>query len=180
MTKLNNTQERLFISSIILLIGALTAIDIIEDLIGGKPLEHLGLDIAVALASFFVVIYLLLKMKSEREKIATLYKEQKYLVDITANLKTELKNQSHILVNGLSQMIDQEFENWALSPAEREVAMFLLKGLSASEMANIRGSSEKTIRHQITSIYKKAGLKGRQELQAFFLEDLLQSGPGHE
>lgn len=172
-----SNKERIIVSLVITIIGALTAIDVIEDFLDGKKLEHLGLDLAVAFASFFLVGYVLNRYRSEQQKLLLSYKEKKVLEEITSNLRQDLANQSKILVSGLGTMIDQEFENWQLTNAEREVAMFLIKGLSAAEMSDIRGSREKTIRHQITSIYKKANLKGRQELQAYFLEDLLSSGP---
>ncbi|MGE3975871.1 MAG: helix-turn-helix transcriptional regulator, partial [Bdellovibrionales bacterium] len=48
-----------------------------------------------------------------------------------------------------------------------------LKGLSLKEIAGVRNTTEKTARVQSTAIYSKAGLSGRSELSAFFLEDLL-------
>jgi DNA-binding NarL/FixJ family response regulator len=48
----------------------------------------------------------------------------------------------------------------------------LLKGLSHKEVAIIRDVSDATIRQQARSIYQKAGVAGRHELAAFFLEDL--------
>jgi DNA-binding NarL/FixJ family response regulator len=59
------------------------------------------------------------------------------------------------------------------SPAEREVGLLLLKGLSHKEIAGVLDKSERTVRQQSLGIYKKAGLAGRAELSAFFLEDLL-------
>jgi DNA-binding NarL/FixJ family response regulator len=43
------------------------------------------------------------------------------------------------------------------------------------EIADIRQTQEKTVRTQATTIYKKSGLSGRQELSAFFLEDILST-----
>jgi len=176
LVKSNN--ERIVVTTVLTIIGILTAVDILQDYLSGKQLEHLGLDLTVAFASFFVVGYILNRYRTEQVKLIATHKEKKVLEEITRNLRKDLSNQSKILVSGLGTIIDEEFENWNLTNAEREVAMFLLKGLSAAEMAEIRGSSEKTIRHQITSIYKKSQLKGRQEFQAYFLEDLLGSGPG--
>ena len=51
--------------------------------------------------------------------------------------------------------------------------MLLLKGLSHKEIAAIRNVGEATVRQQAGSIYRKAGLEGRRDLAAFFLEDLL-------
>jgi DNA-binding NarL/FixJ family response regulator len=53
------------------------------------------------------------------------------------------------------------------------VASLLLKGLSHKEIAEVRRVSEATARQQARAVYKKAGLSGRNELAAFFLEDLL-------
>ncbi|MBT3235902.1 MAG: hypothetical protein HN353_08120 [Bdellovibrionales bacterium] len=83
------------------------------------------------------------------------------------------KNESKKYIDGLSQVIDQQFNSWLLSPGEKDIAMLLLKGLTTREIASIRNTKEKTIRQQATSIYKKANISGRQELAAFFLEDLL-------
>lgn len=74
---------------------------------------------------------------------------------------------------GLGEAIDRQFERWGLSPAEREVGLLMLKGLSHKEVAGVRQTSEITIRQQALAVYRKSGLKGRSELSAFFLEDLL-------
>ena len=37
----------------------------------------------------------------------------------------------------------------------------------------MRGAGERTVRQQALAVYAKAGLAGRAELAAFFLEDLL-------
>lgn len=74
---------------------------------------------------------------------------------------------------GLGAAIDSSFADWQLTPAESEVALLLLKGLSHKEVASARDSSERTVRQQARSVYRKAGLGGRACLSAFFLEDLL-------
>ena len=71
------------------------------------------------------------------------------------------------------QTIDAQLSNWNLSVSEKEVAFLLLKGMSLKELAEIRKTTEKTARAQSIAIYSKAGLAGRSELSAFFLEDLL-------
>lgn len=77
------------------------------------------------------------------------------------------------LTSGLGAAIDRQLENWGLSHAEQEVALLLLKGLSHKEIAEVRGTGEATVRQQSAAIYRKAGLEGRHDLAAFFLEDLL-------
>lgn len=86
--------------------------------------------------------------------------------------------EAETLLRGLSEQIDRQFADWGLTPAEREVALLMLKGLRHKEIASVRETSERTVRQQALTIYKKAGLDGRTDLAAFFLEDLLQpSGP---
>lgn len=77
------------------------------------------------------------------------------------------------LIKGLSQGIATQFEKWDMTAAEKEVGLLILKGMSYKEIAILRNVSEKTVRQQAHSIYKKAKLSGRAALSAFFLEDLL-------
>lgn len=73
----------------------------------------------------------------------------------------------------LRRMIDQQFQEWGLSQSEKEIALFLIKGLSMKEIADLRKTSDTTVRQQASVIYKKSNTSGRQELSAFFLEDIL-------
>ena len=83
------------------------------------------------------------------------------------------KEQSRKFLDGLSLAIDHQLSEWKLTVSEKEVAFLLLKGLSLKEIATARNTSEKTARAQSIAIYAKAGVSGRSELSAFFLEDLL-------
>jgi DNA-binding CsgD family transcriptional regulator len=76
----------------------------------------------------------------------------------------------------LSQVIDTQFSAWALTPAERDVAFLALKGLDVAEIAGLRGAAQGTVRAQLTKIYAKAGVSGRAQFAAFFVEDLLGEG----
>jgi DNA-binding CsgD family transcriptional regulator len=81
------------------------------------------------------------------------------------------KLQSHI--NGLRAGLDSQFMGWALTGAEREVGLLILKGLNHKEIGTVRDTSEATVRQQAQSIYRKAGLPGKTAFCAYFLEDLL-------
>lgn len=83
------------------------------------------------------------------------------------------KREAGELLAGLGAAIDVQFDRWTLSPAEREVALLLLKGLSHKEIANVRHVGEATVRQQAQAVYRKSGLANRNDLAAFFLEDLL-------
>lgn len=51
-----------------------------------------------------------------------------------------------------------------LTPAEREVFALALDGLSDSQIASIRRTSLRTTGNQLSSIYRKLGIRGRREL----------------
>jgi DNA-binding CsgD family transcriptional regulator len=76
-------------------------------------------------------------------------------------------------LEGLGDAIDAQFREWQLTPAEREVALLLLKGYSHKHVASATSRSERTARQHATAVYQKAGLASRAELAAYFLEDLL-------
>jgi DNA-binding CsgD family transcriptional regulator len=78
------------------------------------------------------------------------------------------KTEASDVLRGLGAAIDAQFGRWGLSSAEREVALLLLKGLAHKEIAEVRQTSEKTVRQQSLAVYRKAGLSGRAELSAFF------------
>lgn len=75
-------------------------------------------------------------------------------------------------LEAFSLKIKKQFSQWGLTIAESEVALELLKGFSHKEIANIRNSSEKTVRLQSAMVYRKACLDGRAQLSAFFLAGL--------
>ena len=71
-------------------------------------------------------------------------------------------------------LLAERFDEWGLTPAERDVALFAIKGLSTSEIAGLRGTSEGTIKAQTNAIYRKAGVTGRPQLLSLFIEELMR------
>ena len=74
---------------------------------------------------------------------------------------------------GFARAVNERFDLWGLTAAEREIALRLLKGHSHKQIAFETGRSERTVRQHAVSVYQKSGLGGRAELAAFFLDDLL-------
>lgn len=83
------------------------------------------------------------------------------------------RRRARSLLRGLGEQIDRQFEEWELTPSEKEVALLLVKGYSHKKIAAMTDRSERTARQHAGSVYSKAGLSGRHELAAFFLEDLM-------
>ena len=71
-------------------------------------------------------------------------------------------------------LLEERFTLWGLTPAERDVALFAIKGLSTAEIATLRQTSEGTVKAQTNAIYRKAGVSGRPQLLSLFIDDLLQ------
>ncbi|SHI82097.1 helix-turn-helix transcriptional regulator [Wenxinia saemankumensis] len=77
-----------------------------------------------------------------------------------------------------ARLVEGQFESWGLTPAERDVGFFALKGLDVAEIATLRGAAQGTVRAQLARIYAKAGVSGRAQFAAWFVEDLLDGGAG--
>jgi DNA-binding CsgD family transcriptional regulator len=87
---------------------------------------------------------------------------------------------ARLALEGLGQAIDERFRAWGLTPAERDVALRLLKGHSHKHIARDTARSDRTVRQHAAAVYEKAGLAGRAELAAFFLEDVMLPAPDRE
>ncbi len=79
-------------------------------------------------------------------------------------------------LEGIRAEMENQFHAWALTAAEREVGLLILKGLNHKQIAALRKTSEATVRQQAQAIYRKAGLPGKTAFSAYFLEDLLAPG----
>lgn len=164
-----NKRERIVITVILLLISLMTVVDLVKDWYQGVAMWHVVIEGCVALMALVGVYYL---MKGTFTLKKSLIKQQ----HISARLKEESAHwraSSKRFLQGLSQSIDAQLNQWQLTKSEKEVAFLLIKGFSLKEIAEYRDTAEKTTRTQATSIYAKSGLTGRSQLAAFFLEDLL-------
>lgn len=72
-----------------------------------------------------------------------------------------------------TKVIENYFQNLDLTPAETDVAWFLLKGMSLTEIAEIRGTRTGTIKAQCTAIYRKANVGSKAQLFSLVVEDVL-------
>ena len=62
--------------------------------------------------------------------------------------------------------------DWGLSQAEADVAIFVAKGFSNSEIAEMRGSAVATVKSQLGRIYNKSGLESRFQLIGFVTDEV--------
>lgn len=154
---------------ILAVITVVMGADVAADYAIGQPPWHVRLEILVTALGLVGLAMLLSDLRRTRAHAAGL---RRGLAQAEADAQ-RWRAEAQQVLRGLGQAIDQQFARWALTTAEREVALLLLKGLSHKEVAGLRDTSERTVRQQALGIYRKAGLGGRTELAAFFLEDLL-------
>lgn len=72
-----------------------------------------------------------------------------------------------------TEIVHQYFTELGLTEAETEVAWLIVKGLSLTDIAGLRGTAEGTVRVQSTAVYRKAGVNSKTQLMALIVEDLL-------
>lgn len=75
-------------------------------------------------------------------------------------------------------LLAERFEEWGLTPAEKDVALFAIKGMSTGEISVLRNTSEGTVKAQTNAIYRKAGVSGRSQLLSLFIDDLMRDEDG--
>ncbi len=85
----------------------------------------------------------------------------------------QLEDQIKVASGAFSEVMEMRFSTWALTSAEREVAILAIKGFSIAEMADLRETKQGTIKSQCAAVYKKADVAGRLQLLSIFLDDLM-------
>ena len=143
--------------------------DLIEETLEGTSLVHRSIEFVLVSAALLT----LLRIFKQTKALETAYRQSEASLSSASQEAEKWKENATQYILGLSQAIDAQLKVWQLTPAEMEIALLLLKGLGLKEIAFIRETSERTVRQQAQAVYQKAGLAGRAELSAFFLEDLL-------
>lgn len=149
--------------------GTLAGFDLYHDLIYHAPWSHILLEMTMTLASVFAALVLLVGIS---EVVSDAFKRFELNEAQSQQEISQLEGQNKRLMAELSERIFSQFELWQLTEAEVEIGFLLIKGYSLKEIAGFRHTSERTVREQARKIYQKAGLGGRSELSAIFLEDL--------
>lgn len=151
------------------MVTGFVAVDLAADLIAGMTSLHVVLEIGALCVALLGVAGVARQMRDALHRARDL---QVDLQGTRADLE-RWRSEAQGLLHRLGAAIEHQFRSWDLTSAEREIALLILKGLSYKEVANARGTTERTVRHQALAIFRKAGLAGRAEMAAFFLQDLL-------
>ncbi len=129
--------------------------DVLADIATEPPGAHTVLEALVAAALVCGVVLSMLQLRADHDLMA----------GQARTIRTARGELAHT--------IRQQFAAWRLTPAEQDVGVLALKGLDVAEIAQARGSAPGTVRAQLTRIYAKAGVSGRAQFAAWFVEDLL-------
>lgn len=172
-------SERRVLAGILLAfagVAVLAAIDVWSDLQEGTTFAHVAAEAGVLLVGMLGSIFMARRLVVILRRARAARREALELaaqLDDTRAEASRWRSEARELMQGLAAALDTQFDRWKLSPAEKEVALLLLKGLSHREIAEVRSVTEATARQQARALYKKGGLSGRHDLAAFFLEDLM-------
>lgn len=157
------------------LIALLMATDLTIEFRRGVPMALQSFELLIFVSALGGIAFHWWQMAAARRRSDRLDLE---LAEARAEAR-RWSQDAHDVLQGLGVAIDRQFERWGLTPAEREVALLQLKGLRHKTIAELRQTSERTVRQQALAVYRKSGLNGRSDLAAFFLEDLLLPSVRH-
>ncbi|MEQ8289724.1 MAG: LuxR C-terminal-related transcriptional regulator [Gammaproteobacteria bacterium] len=163
---------RLLLLCAFLLISIFAFMDIIADIHEGTERYHIIIEAFVFLIAISAALGMSLHLLKEARMTRELVTHMQGEVDRQRQQAEQWQKETRSLLRGLSVSINNQFDRWQLTQTEKEVALFLLKGFSHKDVALLRDVSEATARQQARAVYRKAGVTGRNELAAFFLEEL--------
>ena len=92
----------------------------------------------------------------------------------SARRLNEAEGNLRLAQGAFMEVLGDHFDEWQLTPSERDVALFACKGLSTAEIAALRQTSEGTVKAQTNAIYRKAGVTGRPQLLSLFIDRLME------
>ena len=98
------------------------------------------------------------------------------LLGALALRRSKAESQLRPASGAFMELLEERFQEWRLTPSERDVALFAIKGLSTQEIAALRNTSEGTVKAQTNAIYRKADVTGRPQLLSLFIDDLMGDG----
>lgn len=161
------------LAAVFAFIAVFAASDLAVDFRAGTTWLHVVFEATTFCVALFAAGWLAGKVARERRRLEQAASMLRVSLTASRQDADRWRHEAAKWAEGLSDAIDRQLNEWGLSPAEKEIALLLLKGLSHKEIAQLRSVEESSVRQQARSLYRKAHLQGRNELAAFFLEDLL-------
>ncbi len=154
----------LFLGLVVLASGS----DLIADLNEGVSALHFAQETFILTLAVSALLWLAFDRQQHKRRVQMLLAE----MDEAKHLP-QPDPEVVVARRKLAEIIARQFQQWGLTQSEQEVGQLLLKGFSLKEISALRGTAEKTIRQQASSIYNKSGVSGRHAFSAWFIEDFL-------
>lgn len=165
-----NVFGPLLVSILLILFAAL---DIVHDISLAEGYAHIIFETIVFFLGMLLNLFFVHRITHSFQKLQDSHRSIETVLKTSEEENLSLKEEKRKFKEGLSRVIESQLKEWHLSPSEVEIGFLLLKGLSNKEIAEVRQTSESTVRLQCSSIYRKSNLGSRSELAAFFMEDML-------
>lgn len=165
----NERNFAFWVRTFFVLIVLTSISDVFFDIKQNSSTLHIAQEFLLGVLALILLALLFINTRTQKERNIELKNELKEVIDQSARNSLKLA----VAKRTFGEEIWRQFSEWALTESEADVAFFTLKGLNAKEIANIRKASEKTVRNQLTSIYRKSGTSGKAGFIAWFMEDLI-------
>ena len=129
-------------------------------------LRAFGLD-------YFTNAYILTELAAALLLCGAIVFEIRVVLDLLRR-KAVLEHSLSVAQQAMHDVIQAHFDSWGLTPTERDIATFLVKGMSIAEIAELRGNAEGTVKSHLNAIYRKSSTGNRGELLALILDSVMQ------
>ena len=114
------------------------------DLSLNVPTSHIIEESMIVLLAGLMAVYLIFDMRKRTRKTKLLLAELNTVNARLSSMNNKLRN---VKAQYLHE-VENQFNDWSLTPSEKEVALFMLKGLSTQEIAAARNCSGKKYKRE--------------------------------
>lgn len=166
--------RRAVFSAFVLFVFCICAVEILTEFANGERLTEMADDLLRFSLSAVLIVILIQERLEQRRELAQLRGQLQKAKGQLARIDSQTVG----IASQYRAVMQKQFDAWRLSKSEQDVVIGMLKGLSFREIAELRGTREKTVRQQASTVYRKAGVGSRNELNAWFFEDMLEPPPG--
>jgi DNA-binding NarL/FixJ family response regulator len=165
-------RRTLFACFVLFFFGT-SIVEIISEFSAGESMSAMGDDLLRFVVSAIMLAIFIYEFLLQRRALGDLRGQ----LNKARGQLSQIDNNTQKLASQYRAVMQKQFDVWGLTASEQNIVIGLLKGLSFREIAELRETREKTVRQQASSVYRKAGVSSRNELAAWFFEDMLEPPP---
>ena len=162
-------RQTVFTLFVLFVLGAST-VEIVSELADGETLDAMADDVLRAAFGVVVLGVFVHEYRVQQRALSELRGQ----LDKARGQLPRIDGKAAEIANQFSAVMKKQFDAWNLTASEQDAVVGMLKGLTFREIVSLRGTREKTVRQQASSVYSKAGVASRNELAAWFFEDMLE------